>query len=621
MRPAVKPISSRGSFWGKWFLLALVMGCLAGLAGIVFESLTQSIQHFTLGEFAGFQTRPTAGEHLIFGPSAAQPNVWLILPLMGLGGLATGLIVYFLAPDAAGAGVDRAIDAFHNQRGMIPLRVPIVKTLASAITLGTGGSAGREGPIAQIGAGIGSYLGQLLRLSTHDRRILLAIGMGAGVGAIFRAPLAGAIFAGEILYRDADIESEVIIPGALASTIAYSVFQFLLPNQLRFTPLFGDLFQYEVTHVVELIPYSVLALVLVLFSAAYVTTYLLANKLFERLPVVPHLKPAIGALAAGGLAIGAYFLAAKDPHVLALLGSGYGLLQEMLDDATSIGVAVLFVVAAIKILTTSLTVGSGGSGGVFGPSMVIGGSVGAGIGKLYAQFMPDAGAQPGAFAIVGMAGFFAGCANAPFSTILMVTEITGSYQLLLPTLWVSSICFILCRNWSLYSNQVNSRLDSPAHRGDFTIDLLAGIRVRDIYRTTERGIVFHEEDSLDLIVHALAKSSQRYFHVYNAAEEPVGIFSSEDVRPYLYDDVLWKIANARDVMVEDVVSLELDDDLNYALGQFTALNVDELPVVASSTPQKIIGVLRRKEAIAIYNERRLKLQKQKEDENKFSSNE
>ncbi len=197
----------------------------------------------------------------------------------------------------------------------------------------------------------------------------------------------------------------------------------------------------------------------------------------------------------------------------------------------------------------------------------------------------------------------------------MVAEITGSYRLLLPTLWVSSICFILCRNWSLYPHQVDSRLDSPAHLGDFTVDLLAGLRVRDAYRARPEGITFHEEDSLDTIVHALARSSeQRYFRVYDADEQLVGIFSAEDVRRYLYDDVLWKIANARDVMTEQVVTLFPDDDLNHALGQFTALNVDELPVVSPDSPSHVLGFLRRKETIALYNQKRLEMQKRKEAE-------
>jgi CIC family chloride channel protein len=600
-----------GTFWGKWFLLALATGVAAGLAAILFHVAIEWVERFSSQLIVWLSGDPRAAD--LRHEELPSREIWLVIPVLAVGGLATGLLVFRLAPEAEGSGADAAIDAFHNQRGNIRWPAPFVKLAASALTIGTGGSAGREGPIAYVCAGLASGLGRLLKLSTHDRRILLAIGMGAGVGAIFRAPLAGAIFASEILYREADLESEVIVPGALASVVAYSVFQLSLPRSEWFTPLFGHLAGFEVGHVAELVPFTVLALVLVAVGIIYVTLFRFVSSRCVALPVPRYLRPMAGAILAGLVAVG-ICLATRNSTTLATLGSGYGFLQVVLSDSGPLTVGLLLAIGLGKVLTTSFTVGSGGSGGVFAPSLVIGGCLGAATGKIFHQLMPGVVAQPGAFAIVGMAGFFAGVANAPFSTILMVAEITGSYRLLLPTLWVSSICFILCRHWSLYARQVGSRLESPAHLGDFTVDLLAGLRVSDAWRKTGEGIVFHEEDSLDEIVHSLAKSPQRYFHVYNSAEELVGVFSSEDVRRYLYDDVLWKIANAGDVMTEQVVTLQPDDDLNHALGQFTALNVDELPVVSSEDPHQVLGVLRRKETIALYNMQRLELQKQKEAE-------
>ena len=605
----------KSSFWGKWFLLSLIVGVAAGLAAIAFQFMVQAIHYVALTRIVGVPVEEVAGEHSIFVTETASFVVWLVIPVMAVGGLITGMIVYRYAPEAEGHGTDGVIDAFHNRRGVIPARIPIVKTIASAITLGTGGSAGKEGPIAQIAAGFSSFISTLIKMSTHDRRILVAIGMGAGIGAIFRAPLAGAIFAGEILYRDADIESEVIIPGAIASVVGYSVFQLSLPTNKCFMPLFGESIEHEVASLAEFLPYTILALALVAFSIFYVNMFNWAQILFRKIPIWPHLKPCLGATVAGLVVVSTFFMFNQELSSLAPMGSGYGVLQEIIgSSAAKFSIVLLFGIAVAKIITTSLTIGSGGSGGVFGPSMVIGGSVGAAIGKTCQQWLPAISIQPTAFAIVGMAGFFAGCANAPFSTIIMVTELTGDYRLLVPTLWVSAVCFILCQRWSLYSKQVETRLDSPAHLGDFTVDVLAGIRVADAYRETTGGVFFREGDSLDDIVHALAKSSQRYFHVYSAEDELVGIFSSEDVRRYLYDDVLWKIANARDVMTEHVVSLQLDDDLNHAIGQFTELNVDELPVVSSDSQSKVIGVLRRKETIAFYNKKRLEIQKQKDVE-------
>lgn len=600
------------SFWGRWLLYAFVVGVFAGFVGIIFQVLIDTLQQIALVSWMGYSPAEATGEQSFLHLAPGPFRIWLVVPIIAIGGLLTGLLVYSVAPEAQGAGTDGAIDAFHNQRGAIPIRVPIVKAFASAITLGTGGSAGQEGPIAQIGAGIGSHLAQRFKLTAKERRIMLAMGMGAGIGAVFRAPLAGTIFAGEIMYRDADIESEVIIPGAIASTVAYAVFQATLPHEMRFAPLFGDLGQYRVGGVAELLPFTILAFALVAVAAIYVNAFRVFRAGFESLPTKPHFKPMIGGLLTALVVVAGYYLLAGDQRSLACMASGYGFLQEAIVDSGSIGVRVLLVVATLKIVTTSLTVGSGGSGGVFGPSLVIGGSVGALVGKLFHQAMPAVVAQPGAYSIVGMAGFFAGCANAPFSTILMVSEMTGHYRLLVPTVWVAAISFILCRRWSLYASQVGTRLDSPAHRGDFTIDLLEGMSVGDIFKSRKAIKQYREDATLDEIVHSLTVTSQRYFPVLDFDGKLVGIFSADDVRLSLYDELLWKVAIARDIMVEEVVTLRPDDDLNTALNRFTSLNVDELPVVDNDNADHILGFLRRKETIAAYTRRRLEMQRQHE---------
>ena len=200
--------------------MASLVGIVAGLGAIAFDVLGQTVTRFTLTQFAGFTPLEAAGEHTRFEHVSSSFSPWLMLAVMVAGGLVSGWIVFTFAPEAEGHGTDPAIDAFHNKRGKIRARVPLIKTITSAITLGTGGSGGREGPIAQIGAGFGSWLGTKMKLSNRERRIMLAAGMGAGIGAIFRAPLAGAVFAGEILYSDADLEADVVVPAASASVIA-----------------------------------------------------------------------------------------------------------------------------------------------------------------------------------------------------------------------------------------------------------------------------------------------------------------------------------------------------------------------------------------------------------------
>ncbi len=590
---------------GKWFLLSGLVGVVTGLGAILFQLLCQIVVHFTLVSLAGFQPGEAAGESPLFEAHDVVFRPWALVLVMALGGLVSGVIVYAFAPEAAGPGTDAAIDAFHNRRGVVRARVPFVKTIASAITLGTGGSAGREGPIAQIGAGFGSMVAGALGLSDRDRRILLAAGMGAGVGAIFRSPLAGALFSAEILYREEELESDVIVPAAFSAIVGYAVFGSFGPggSDYHFVPLFGEtLGRYRFETATELFPLTVLALVLVFVGMLYIRVLSWTREAFDRIPVVPHVKPMIGATLAALVGLAGYYAMGAHPHVLSVLSTGYGTLQDALvGDFDEVGegtwtvVGVLFTVAFGKILTTSLTTGSGGSGGVFGPSMVIGGCLGAAVGLLFRS------EHPGFYAVVGMTGFFGGCAHAPISTIIMVSELTGEYKLLVPAMWVSALCFLLSRRFTLYSRQVPTRLESPAHRGDFIVDVLEGIRVEEVYRKDVDVTFVPERMTLDQIVHVVAETQQHYYPVIDDQNRFVGIFSSDDVRSYLFDETIWQLAVARDVMVTDVVSVTPDDDLNTALRRFTAINLDELPVLDPNDPSRFLGMIRRKETIAAYN--------------------
>lgn len=593
---------------GKWLLLSTLVGIVAGIGGIVFQITEQTIFRFALQGVAGFSPKEAAGESRLFDSPDVALSPWRLLLVLAVGGLAAGLLVQTFAPEAEGHGTDAAIEAYHQKRGRIRPVVPIVKLLASAITIGTGGSGGREGPIAQIGAGFGSSLGTWLKLPARDRRILLAAGMGAGIGAIFRAPLAGALFAAEILYRDADVETEVLVPAAVSSVVGYTVFSFWLPHSIRFSPLFGDHLHHQLSSLFELLPMTALAMLLVVVGVFYIKTFYAVHRFSKRLAVPHILRPVIGALIAGLIGLGVYYAWGKDPHAMATLGTGYGTLQDALQDPGAVGTGLLLSVALAKVVTTSATIGSGGSGGVFGPSMVIGGCTGAAVGESLNWLWPALVPQPAIYAVIGMAGFFAGCARAPISTIVMVSELTGDYSLLVPTMWVSMLCFILCHRWTLYEKQVPTRLDSPAHRGDFMVDVLEGIKVRDV-PWKEREVI-PEGMELQEIVHLLAESRQHYFPVVNQAGQLVGIFSSDDVRSYLYNELIWRLANARDVMTVRVVSVTPADDLNTALIRFTELNLDELPVVAEEQPSKLLGMLRRKDVIACYNQRLAEYQRE-----------
>lgn len=609
---------------GRWFFLSILVGVAAGLGAIAFHILCLSGEHYILGAVANYYPGGPDHEQSIFEPHDGPSDpiaFWLIL-LPAAGGLLSGLLVYTLAPEAEGHGTDAAIRAYHHDRGRIRARVPIVKTIASAITLGSGGSGGREGPIAQIGAGFGSFMATRLRLSDRDRRILLAAGVGAGIAAIFRAPLAGAIFAVEVMYRDPEFESEALIPAMISTIVAYCVFGYPFGYDTLF-----DTPDVRFDNPLLLVPLSVLALVCVGGAAIYVRTFYGVHALAQRLSGPRFLRPVLGGLLTGLLAVVLWRMVG-DSKVLGVMSFGYGALQEMMK-FTPIGavdgqfskhimlLAVpLLVLAGGKILTTSFTISSGGSGGVFGPSMVIGGALGGAVGLIFYS-IPQTRAvcsEPAVFVLLGMAGFFSAVANAPISTLIMVSEMTGSYKLLLPSMWVCAVCYVLGRRWSIYREQVRTRADSPVHRGDFIIDVLEGIKVRDLDDKIRRNTTTVPADAtLSEISRLITRTEQHYFPVVRRDGALSGIISIGDVRAFLYDEFAGETAIAQDVATTDLIVVHPNEDLNSVMQKFTVKNLDELPVMEDGSTSCMIGMLSRREALAAYN-RRLLERKQPEEE-------
>lgn len=579
---------------GKWFLLAGLVGVVAGLGALIFQFLSHELFQFALVDGAGYHPRPAGGEAVI--DSSERPlTPWLLVCIPAVGGLLSGWLVYSFAPEAEGHGTDGALEAYHFKAGVIRPRVPLVKTIASVLTLGTGGSGGREGPIAQIGAGFGSYLATRLKLSSADRRILLAAGMGAGVGAIFRAPLAGALFASEIHYREPEFESEAIIPSAIASITSYCVFSLVYGWQ----PLFSTA-EFNFRDPWELIPYAGLAIAVSLGAFLFIRVFYGLHDFFKRLAMPAFLKPALGGLATGLLALCCYGLV-RDRDVLSVMGFGYGALQGALNGEVAVG--ILLLVALGKMVATGLTIGSGGSGGVFGPSMVIGGSIGGAVGQGLHTLMPELVRYPGAYVLVGMAGFFAGAAKTPISTIIMVSEMTGNYNLLLPALWVTTFCYLSLRRTGLYRQQVATKADSPAHRGDFHFDILEGIKVADVMTPRQEVITFPSSTSLGTILHRVSETQQTCFPVTDVDGRISGVLSLSDIREYLYEEDLWNLAIAEDIAVTDVARVLPQDNLSVANRRFTRRNLDELSVVCEEDPGRLVGIIRRKDVLDAYNRR------------------
>jgi len=570
---------------GKWLFYFVLIGIIAGSGAILFHYLCGLGMHYFLDLMAGYRPAAPAGEHLLLPHTDTPFNRWILLILPAIGGLASGWIVYTFAPEAEGHGTDAAIDAYHHKGGHIRSRIPFIKTIASTLTLTTGGSGGREGPIAQIGAAFGSFLATKLKLSDRERRIMMAAGIGAGVGSIFRAPLAGALFAAEVLYRDPDFESEVIIPAGISSVVAYCLFC------LAFG--WGSLFDspdFIFQNPLELGPYMVLAGVLVVTGAIYIKVFYGVIDLFKKFKIPNHIKPAIGGLLTG---IIGFFL----PYTLAF---GYGIAQDAIFN--KIAIPTLIALAIGKIFTTSFSIGSGGSGGVFGPSIVIGGAMGGAIGKMFHMLIPTIVTQPGSFVIVGMAGFFTAVSNTPISTIIFVSEMTNSYHLLLPSLLVCSLCYLLAQKWTIFENQVKSRIDSPAHAGEFMMDILQTIKVESLTALIKDVRCVNEDMPFSEFKKIFQTTKQHYFPVMDGHGDFSGIFSSTDIREVIFTSHLEDLVVMKDIMTSDLITTTPSEDLNTVLLKLTQKNIDALPVVNEDDHKTFLGLIYRRDIITHYND-------------------
>ena len=406
------------SYFRKWLLVGIAMGFAGGAAGIFFTFILDAMKFL-------FSILP-----------------WSPL-IPALGGLASGLLVYSLAPEAEGHGTDAVINAVHRGWGRIRARVPLVKSIASAATIASGGSAGKEGPIAQVAAGVGSLISGPLGLNVHDRRLLLIAGVAAGIGAVFKAPLGAAIFAVEVLYSR-DLEVEALTPAIIASVISYSVYSTVYgwepvltkPVQVFLGPL-------------ELVFIAVLGVIGGLTAIIYSTVFYGVRDLFHKIPLLAnHAKPAIGGLAVG--ALGLFY-----PHVL---GGGYETMNAMLNGEIA-DVWLLLALVIAKITATSMTIGSGGSGGVFAPSLFVGSALGSMMGWFFEYLTPEAVASPEAYALIGMAALFAGAAKVPLASIVIVSEMTRGYNLLVPATLAAAIAYLISGRKGLYESQLPARSD------------------------------------------------------------------------------------------------------------------------------------------------------------------
>jgi len=587
-------ISLRLSHLGKWVGISSLIGFASGVAAALFDRLLRAFEHGVFERLIG----PKAE-----GLGLAEGRLWILL-LLPAGGLLVGWLTQRFAPEASGHGTEQLIQSFHRLGGRVRRRVIALKALASTLTIGTGGSAGAEGPVTQMGSGIGSALSDLLRFSERDRRIFLLAGSSAGVGALFTAPLGGALFAPEVLYKKSEFEGEAIVPCIISSILAYTTFATLEGAQRR-VPVSNALEETLALHDPrELVLYVLLALLCTAVSWAYVRTFNSTGRLFRRLKALPAAaRPALGALGVAGLALA---LAPRAGDQGILFG-GYDLMGACL--AGSLPLLTLALLVPAKILGTSLTIASGGSGGVFAPSLALGALCGALVGGWGAHAFPDLPIEPACYALVGMGGFFAGVAKTPITAIVIVCEMTGSYGLLAPLMLVAVLHLLLSQRWTIYETQVDGLVDSPAHTGDFVVDALDGLRVADVLPDAHPPETVRENATLRQVLDLVATARSYYYPVVDAEGRMTGIVSLSDVRRIFRASEVDGIVIARDIMVEEVVRVTPETDLNAALRTMNEHGLHELPVVPSDDPRRVLAMLTRQTVSKTYHERLRRLRR------------
>ncbi len=557
-------------------MIAIGVGFLGGLGAVVFYKGLHFFTEFVRDENHG----------LI---SILPSYLHFLIPAVG--GLISGLLVYKLAPETEGHGTDAMIESFHNKGGKVRTRVPFVKAISSIITIGTGGSAGYEGPTAQIGSGMGSILSRLLKVPEKMGRLILLAGTAAGLGAIFRAPLGGALTSVEVIYKE-DFESEGFLPCIVASVVAYATYTQITHS----TDAIFDMHGLQVTRPVELIFFGLLGALCAPLSWFYTKAFYVTVEKFRSFNIPRHLKPALGGLGVG-------LIAYVFPEAI---GGGWGYLEEIIHShyATFFTISVLLLVGFFKIVTTCLTVGSGGSGGVFGPSLFIGGVLGGFYGFSLNLIFPHLIANPSAYVLVGMGAFFAGVANAPLASIIMVCEITGNYNLLAPLMFASIIHIMLSRKWSIYKNQRMNKFESPVHKNELNTDVLRSITISNIMSPQQQITFVKQGDDLSVLRTLLEETDVEIYPVIGEAEEGkdglvVGLLGMNELRK-----VILETSAAHLVIVEDMMTplyaLGMGMDLHGASQIFLRSKQSQLPVLDDQ--KKVIGLIRYQDIIQAYDE-------------------
>lgn len=550
-------------------ILAVIVGLAAGLGAVGFRHLIGFFQSIFYG---------SDGDLL----ELVQSTSWYLkVWVPAAGGLVVGPLVYFLAREAKGHGVPEVMEAVALKSGIIRKRVVLIKTLASAICIGTGGSVGREGPIVQIGSAIGSTIGQLLKISGDRIRTLVGCGAAAGIAATFNAPIAGSMFALEIILGDFGLAtfSPIVISSVAATAVSR---YFLGDSPAFFVPV------YQLISAWEFPLYIAMGLFCSVVGVTFTTVLYRLEDIFNSIKFPEYLKAATGGFILGGM--GLLF-----PYIL---GVGYGSIY--LSFMQLLPWWLMLVLVPCKILATSITIGSGGSGGIFAPSLFLGAMAGGFFGTVAHIIFPGVTASPGAYSIVGMGAVVSATTHGPLTAILMLFEMTGSYKIILPLMAACIISSLAARhlfNESIYTLKLARR--GVNIRAGKEINVLQSIHVKDVMNPEVETIP--EDLTLRKLAEKISKSKYNNFPVINKEGNLTGILSFFDYRDAIFDENLKDLVVAKDIATTDVVTVSLDDNLYNALERITSRDFSILPVVSPNDQSRLLGILTRGDIISTYN--------------------
>jgi chloride channel protein, CIC family len=562
-------------------LHAALVGVASGLVGAFFFASVEWLQWLLLELAAGFRPLHAHGEALVHAHPSTPFRPWLLALIPAVGGLLAGLAMR-LAPEARGGGGNAFIATFHHHGGVMRRRVAPVKLFASICTLGFGGAGGREGPTMQIGGALGSLISGVLGTSARERRILLLAGAAAGISAVFRTPLGAAILVVEVLYREG-FEGDALIPAVLASVVSYSVVISIFGESTLFAH--APRYPFFPRH---LPLYGAMAVIVALFASLFVRALETSRKAFRRVPVARWVRPALGGLALGVLAAPLIMVMGErigqSGQGLGVLGGGYGAAQIAITGSQYLGegwraVELLFILALVKLVAASLTIGSGGSAGDFAPSITMGGLLGGAFGRAASLLLGDPSIDPGAFALVGMGAFFGGIAHVPLASLVLVCEMAGSYDLLVPLMLAEAIAFVLLRKRSLYEAQVPTMRDSPVHQGRAIKDLLTKFTVDELMAKGRAYVEFNPQTPAQEMLH-LAGQADPHQDIFPVIDRGAlkGLVTSEALRTLAGEPELQKWSVAADLMQRSI-SVHPEDDAAAAAKAMLQAELRELPVV------------------------------------------